>query len=47
MEPIEFFTKLRDVCDEVVQAYEGNVREALDEATDKFMLLMIKLDCMK
>ena len=47
MEPIEIFTKLRDACDEVVKALESYDVKAFEEATDKFMLLMIKLDCLK
>lgn len=47
MEPIDFFKKLRDACDELVKAFEGNDAKLLDEANDKFMLLMIKLDCVK
>jgi hypothetical protein len=45
MEPIEFFTQMRDACDEAVKALEGNDANMLDTATDKFMLLMNKLDC--
>ena len=47
MEAIDIFKKIRDASDEVVKALESNDGKALEEATDKFMLLMIKLDCLK
>lgn len=47
MDSIEIFKKLRDVCDEVVKAYESKDEAAIEGALGKFMLLMVQLDCLK
>lgn len=47
MEPIEIFKKLRDTSDEVIKALEAEDAELTEAAMDKFILLMIKLDCIK
>jgi hypothetical protein len=47
MEPIDIFKKIRDASDEVLKALASNDEKALEDATDKFMLLMIKLNCQK
>ena len=47
MEPIEFFTQMRDACDEVVKAIESKDVTMLDAAKNKFMLVIHKMDCLK
>lgn len=47
MEPIEMFKKIRDASDEIIQALESNDEKTIEEASDKFMLLMIKLERLK
>jgi len=44
---IEIFIKLRDICDEVIKAYESENQKAIENALGKFMLLMVQLDCLK
>lgn len=47
MESIEIFKKLRDVCAEIVEAYEQENEELLETAMGKFIVLMIKAQHMK
>jgi len=47
MEGIEYFEKLRDAADDVVQAYKSNDENELGNALGRFALLMIQLDAMK
>lgn len=47
MDSLEVFKKLRDACDEIIKAIEGNDESQLEIALGKFMLLMIQLDCIK
>lgn len=47
MEGIEVFKKLRDVCDEVVKAYESNNEKEIEAAFGRFMMLAIQLDAIK
>jgi hypothetical protein len=47
VEPLEMFKKLRDVCDEVVNAMESEDETATENALGKFMVLMMKLDALK
>lgn len=47
MEPIEMFRKLRDACDEAINAMESENEEAIETALGKFMVLMMKLDTLK
>lgn len=47
MEGIDVFKKLRDVCDEIVKAYESKDDTAIENGLGKFMLLMLQLDAIK
>lgn len=44
---IEVFKKLRDACDEVIKAYENENESEIENALGKFLLLMMKLDCLE
>ena len=46
-DPIEMFRKLRNACDEVILAYESNDEMAVENAIERFVLLMIQLDAIK
>ena len=47
MEGIEVFRKLRDVCDDVIKAFESNDEAAIENSLGRFMLLMVQLDAIK
>jgi hypothetical protein len=47
MEQMEFFIKLRDACDAVINAHNENDMGKLENAIGKFALLMIQLDALK
>lgn len=47
MEVIERFKQIRDISNEIVIALENEDEEALETAMGKFIMLMMKLDCLK
>lgn len=47
MEGKEFFVKLRDASNDIVQAHEEEDLEALESALGKFMVLMIQAEALK
>lgn len=47
MDGIEVFRKLRDVCNEIVTAYDTGNESDLENAMGKFMVLAVQLDAIK
>lgn len=47
LDGIEFFKKLRDVSDAVVQAMDSGDEEKIETALGRFMLLMVQMDALK
>lgn len=43
MEPIESFKKLRDVCDDVIKAYESEDEKEIESAMGRFLFLCLQL----
>ncbi|MYL41815.1 hypothetical protein [Virgibacillus salexigens] len=46
-EKIEFFKKLRDISDEIIQAYEKDDEKELESASGRFLYLMMTADGLK
>lgn len=47
MDEIEFLKKLRDSIDAIIKTSEAGDTAAFEEATDRFMLLLIKAERLK
>ncbi|MGG6447328.1 hypothetical protein [Pseudobacillus badius] len=47
MDGIEFFKKLRDVSNDIVQAHDKEDTAALESAMGRFVLLMIQAESFK
>jgi hypothetical protein len=47
MEGIETFTKIRDVCDDIIKAYESEDEKELESAMGRFILLCIQMQALK
>jgi hypothetical protein len=47
VEDIEVFKKFRDVCDEIITAYESENEELLEAALGKFLVLCMKIEADK
>lgn len=47
MEPIEAFSKLRDVCDDIVKAYESEDEKEIESAMGRFLFLCMQLQSLK
>jgi hypothetical protein len=43
VDPIEAFKKLRDVCDDVVKAYEKEDEKEIESAMGRFLVLCMQL----
>jgi hypothetical protein len=46
MEPIEAFKKLRDVCDDIVTAYENDDEKEIESAMGRFLFLCMQLQAL-
>jgi hypothetical protein len=47
MEPIEAFKKLREICDDIVKAYESEDEQAIETAMGRFLFLCMQLQTSK
>jgi len=47
MEGIDFFVKLRNICDDIVNAYESKDEAEIENALGHFMLLIIQMNALK
>lgn len=43
MEPVEVFKKLRDVCDDIVVAYENEDEKQIESAVGRFLFLCMQM----
>lgn len=46
-ETIEMYKKLRDVCDDIVRAYENEDEKELESAVGRFILVCMQLQTLK